>query len=404
MSFPRAARAALPLQSRRSRIFAVIPVVMSFLFLAGLFLSCGNSRVSRPDHNAYVTLPKDGSVALLHINGSTGAITVGATTPQVGGTTPVGLALLPSKKFLYAVNSLGNTISIYKVDLDGTLIIMGTPIPVGGSGPVAAVIDPSGMYLLVTNSFTDDISVFSIDSSSGALSLLGSPIPANSSPSEILFTHSGRFVYVTNPSLGTVTGFSFCPPQRAAEPQCLAATGVLSPMPNSPFFSGLGAFGLAVDSSDRYLYVANPSASNPLLPTVGNISGFNIDPGTGALNTTIIGSPFAATNGVGPTAITVDPSGRFVYAVTTGSSASIWGFTINPTNGQLVPVTGSPFSLSAGNLFVLIDPQGNYLYIGSQDGKGIAGYIYNPSTGVPVAIVGSPFSTGTAPGKMVLSE
>ena len=396
MRFPRAAGAARAGQSGLRRIVAA-PAVVVILFLAGLSLSCGsNSSLSLtgPDHNAYVTLPKNGSVALLHIAGATGVITIGYETPQVVGTTPTGLALLPSKKFLYVVNSdaISNSISIFNVAPDGVLTLSGTPTPVGGSGPDAAVIDPSGSYLLVTNNFTNNVSVFSIDPGSGALSMVGLPVPANSDPSEILFTHSGKFVYVTNPSIGMVSGFSF-------------SNGVLTPVPYSPVVSGLGAYGLAVDAGDQFLYVANPSASNPppYSTTIGNISGFSIDPGTGAL-TTILGSPFTATNGSGPTAITVDPSGTFVYAVTTGSSFSIWCFTIDPTNGQLVAVANSPFSLTAGALFALIDPSGNYFYIGSQLGNGIAGYTYNPSTGVPTAIVGSPFSTATAPGKMVLSE
>ena len=88
----------------------------------------------------------------------------------------------------------------------------------------------------------------------------------------------------------------------------------------------------------------------------------------------------------------------------TGSSFSIWCFTITPANGQLVAATNSPFSLTAGGLFALFDPSGNYFYIGSQDANGIAGYTYDPSTGAPTAIMGSPFSTLAAPGKMVLSE
>jgi 6-phosphogluconolactonase (cycloisomerase 2 family) len=244
--------------------------------------------------------------------------------------------------------------------------------------------------LLVTNNFGNNVSVYSIDASSGALSeVAGSPFPANSNPSEILITPSGKFVYVTNPGIGRVTAFTF-------------SNGVLS-QPTS-VFSGAGAFGLAVDGSEKFLYVANPAASNPPpSSTTGNVSGFNIDPSSGALSP-IQGSPFTATNGKGPSAVTVDPSGRFVYATTTGSSFSIWCFAITPTNGQLVAATNSPFSLTAGGLFALIDPSGNYLYIGSQDGSGIAGYTYDPSTGAPTAITGSPFSTGAAPGKMVLSE
>jgi DNA-binding beta-propeller fold protein YncE len=164
-----------------------------------------------------------------------------------------------------------------------------------------------------------------------------------------------------------------------------------------------------VDGSEQFLYVTNPSASNdpPNVATIGNISAFSIAPSTasipGAL-TPILGSPFTAATGVGPSAIAVDPGGKFVYATTTGSTSSIWCFAITPTTGQLVAAAKSPFSLSAGGLFALFDPTGNYFYIGTQVGNGIAGYTYNPSTGAPTAIAGSPFSTGTAPGKMVLSR
>src|ERR1700674_5140217 len=300
MSFLRAACAALAGQSCLPRILVAVVVVA---VLAGLSLSCGNSShgTSGSKHNAYVTLPARGSVLLLHINGATGAITLGAETPQVENTSPTGIALLPSKKFLYAVNSssFADSISIFNVASDGTLALSGTPTP-AGNGPNDTVIDPSGKYLLVTNNFGTNVSVYSIDASSGALSeVAGSPFPANSNPAELLITPSGKFVYVTNPGIGMVTAFSF-------------SNGVLTQLPTSPVPSGAGAMGLAVDGSERFLYVANPSASNPppFSSTTGNISGFNIDPSSGAL-TPILGSPFTATNGNGPSAVTVDPSGRF---------------------------------------------------------------------------------------------
>jgi 6-phosphogluconolactonase len=401
MSFLRAALAALAGQNRLPRISVAVAVL-----LAVFSLSCGSSShktPTGPNHNAYVSLPDQGAVGLLHIDGATGVLTLGAKTPVTVGNSTTGLALLPSKKFLYAVNSRANTISIFTVASDGTLTLTGTPTP-SGTTPDAAVIDPSGKYLLVTNSvnFTGSVSVYSIDGGSGALTeVQGSPFFANSSPTEILFTHSGNFVYVTNPGIGMVTGFRFDP----------TAAAILTPVPNSPFPSAAqgGAAALAVDGGDRFLYVANPSAANPPpnQATVGNISGFIINPNTGELSD-VLGSPFTATNGKSPTAITVDPSGRFVYAVTEGSSFSIWCFSITSaigqTNGQLVAVTGSPFSMTAGGLFALIDPSGNYFYIGSQSGTAIDGYTYNPSTGVPTVITGTPFSTGSAPGKMVLSE
>ncbi len=233
----------------------------------------------------------------------------------------------------------------------------------------------------------------------------GSPFDANQGPTQILFSHSGEFVYAVNPSLGMVSGFVFCPPQRASQPQCSGATAVLSPVPLSPVFSGDGASALAVDGSDQFLYVVNPQANNPppYQSTVGNISAFKIDSNTGALSQ-ILGSPFTSTAGISPAAIAVDPSSRFVYAAGPGSSNSIWCFAITPTNGALQEVTGSPFSLSSGGQFALFDTTGNFLYIGDESGAAIDGYTYDPATGKPTVIAGSPFSTGTAPGQIVISE
>jgi 6-phosphogluconolactonase len=392
MSFLGAARAAVARQSglrRKSGGAGLVLFAILILVLALLSISCGTStnKAVAVNHSAYVTLPDDGSVLQLLINGTIGSVTTETQTPQVQGTSPTGLALLPSKKFLYAANSRANTISIFSVAGDGTLMLTGVPTP-AGNGPNVAIVDPSGNYLLVTNNFSNNVSVFAIDSGTGALAeVAGSPFYANNNPTEIQFAHSGNFVYVTNPGIGMVTGFSF-------------TNGVLTPLPGSPLFSGAGAGALVVDGSDRFLFVANSSASNPPpnALTVGNISGFNIDPTTGKL-TAIPGSPFTSSEGSGPSAITIDPSGRFVYAVTPGSSSSIWGFSLDATNGQLAPLLGSPFSLAAGGLFVVFDPTGNFLYVGGD--AGINAYTYNQSSGAPALVVGSPFATGVSPGRMV---
>jgi 6-phosphogluconolactonase len=393
MSFLTAASAARAGQHCfRNRIrttFAIAAIVV----LASICLSCGNSghgTAPGPNHNAYVTLPARGSVLLLHISGATGAITLGAETPQVQDTTPTGLALLPNKKFLYAMNSRANSISIFAVNSDASLSLTATPTPVPPS-PNDAVIDPSGQFLLVTNSFVNNVSVYSIDAGTGALTEVGTPVYANASPTNILITPSGKFVFVTNPGIGFVTVFSF-------------SNGVLTPVPGSPWPAGAGAAAVAVDSSERYLYVVNPQALNPPpLATIGNISAFNIDPTTGALSK-MAGSPFTAANGIGPTAITLDPTGKFVYAFTPQSSNSVWCFSITADTGQLVAVLNSPFGVNAGGLFALFDPIGNSLYVGNQTTNGVAGFSRNLSTGAPTVIAGSPFSTHTAPGKMVLSE
>src|SRR5258705_2968220 len=118
MSFRRAARAALAARSR-----AYWMLVVPTLVLAGLSASCGSSHSSSASHNAYITFPTKGSVALLHLNDSSGVLSLGAQTPSVLGTSPTVLALNSGKKFLYVgnVDSNAQSVSIFAVGGDGTL-------------------------------------------------------------------------------------------------------------------------------------------------------------------------------------------------------------------------------------------------------------------------------------------
>jgi 6-phosphogluconolactonase len=388
MTFRRAAQAALA--GRKNPGLVVLAVA---LVLAGLSASCGSksSGSSGASHNAYITLPQTGQVGLLHLNNSTGAISLGPLTPPVVGNSPSAVVLHPSGKFLYAINEAGDTISIFNVAGDGSLTLSATPTP-AGSSPRAAAIDSTGNYLLVTNNLFDGtVSVFAVGSGGGTLSQVpNSPFSAGPYPTDLKIT--GTFVYVANPSIEKVEVFSLN-----------TSNGFLTPSLNPPVTAGAGLNAIAIDPGGHYLYTANTSDK-----TFGTVSAFQIDATSGDL-TEIYGSPYCSTPGCtgagsGPGALAVDPSGKFLYVSTPGSTSSIWGFTINSANGQLVPLTNSPFSLSAGTLFLIMEPTGKFFYIGDQTGSNIAGYSYDPSTGVPTAISGSPFSTGTAPGGMLITH
>ncbi len=390
MSFLRTARAVRLDRERLCRLAFALVLVAG----AVSFVSCGSGKLPAftSGQTAYVTLPTSNSVLMLHINGLTGVVTTGSQTPQVSGTAPHGLALLPHK-FLFVANSQSNTIAVYSIAGDGSLNLSATPTPVGGTGPDNVVLDSSGQYLFVTNSFSANISVFSVDSGSGALTAVpGSPFYANDSPGEILIPPGTNFVYVTNSRIGTVTAFTFS-----------SSTGVLTPVSGSPFVSGPGASGVAVSNNGQYLYVANSTAVNPGSTAVGNISGFSIDSTTGTL-TRLPNSPFTSAVGSGPSTLIADPSGRFIFATTPGTAYSIWCFTIDPSSGQLAASPGSPFSVASGGLFVLTDNIGSFLYIGSESAQGIEAYTYDSNTGAPTTVLNSPFSTSTAPGKMVIAE
>ncbi len=70
-------------------------------------------------------------------------------------------------------------------------------------------------------------------------------------------------------------------------------------VPGSPFAGVHGPVWLTVDTTGKFVYVANSSSND--------VSEFTIAPGTGAL--VAAGLPFAA--GTAPNSVTVDPTGKF---------------------------------------------------------------------------------------------
>jgi len=370
MSFRRAARAALAGRGRVSHFLVVVMIIF-----AGFFASCGSSSKSSASHNAYVTLPQKGNVALLRINDSTGAMSLIAQTAPVVGVSPTAVTLDPGRKFLYVSNgSPANTVTIFNVAGDGTLTQTGDAVPVG-SGPRSLVIDPSGKYLLITNAFDDNVSVYSI--SSGTLTLVAN-FPSDNSPNELVFTPSGSFVYVSS-STGFITAYAFNP-----------ATGTLAPVPGSPFPSGGGVAGLTIDKGSHFLFAANS--------TDGTVSAFTIDSGSGALSQ-ISGSPFAV--GTGPRALALDATNAFLYVANQGSN-NVSAFTVNANTGFLTAISGSPFSAGTAPVFALAEPAGGFLYVGNQSSTNLSSYTYDSTTGVLTAVSGSPFTVGSAPGGMAI--
>jgi 6-phosphogluconolactonase len=124
-------------------------------------------------------------------------------------------------------------------------------------------------------------------------------------------------------------------------------------LPNGPYRSGGQPTAVAVDPRGRFIYV-----SNSLDSTVG---AYVIDLQTGvpssAVNTT--GSQSNSTD-TQPVAIAVDPAlGRFVYTANyLGNSIS--GFRLDPTAGTLKITQATPYPTGVHPAAVALAPHGNH--------------------------------------------
>jgi 6-phosphogluconolactonase (cycloisomerase 2 family) len=150
----------------------------------------------------------------------------------------------------------------------------------------------------------------------------------------------------------------------------------------------------------NFLYAANVSGN---LGTPNTISGYSIDPNSGAL-TALAGSPFtpspypSATN---PGPMGMDRLGKFLYVANAPapntspscqSCTTFEGFTPN-SSGDLVPLAGSPLFTVVPNAFVG-DPTANILYDsggpGASQGSDIVTMAIDANTGALAPIADSP--------------
>jgi DNA-binding beta-propeller fold protein YncE len=131
------------------------------------------------------------------------------------------------------------------------------------------------------------------------------------------------------------------------------------------------------------------------------VTVFNPAPGGGASNPVSFN---ITAGGVGPTALAVDPSGKFAYVANEGCPDAFAGnvsmYVINSTNGTLTssgpPVTTGDFGADS----VAVDPSGKFAYVANWGEGNTAGsvsmYVINGTTGT-LTITGTTVAPCTAP-------
>jgi DNA-binding beta-propeller fold protein YncE len=167
-------------------------------------------------------------------------------------------------------------------------------------------------------------------------------------------------------------------------------TGALTPVPGSPFAAGSGPHSLAPDHSGKFLFIANRLSNN--------ISAYSVDATTGAL-TPVPGSPFAA--GTDPYAMAADPAANFLYVANQGSN-NVSAFSFDAGTGVLTPVPGSPFAAGTGPDSVRVDAAGEFVYVANGGSNNVFAYGINGATGALTPIPGAPFTAGTDPVSMAI--
>ena len=181
--------------------------------------------------------PSQGTVSGYSVS-SSGALTPVSGSPFAAGSTPTGIAIDPTSRFLYATDSAQNQLIVYDILSGGTLNpLTNGPFPTG-TFPVSVVVDPRDQYLYVTNFNASTISEYTISQATGAPSAGASSTFNTGAPGPTCITIEpalARFVYVSNfvdpkigaaelnPNTGALSGVQNAPYPATGKATCVAA-------------------------------------------------------------------------------------------------------------------------------------------------------------------------------------
>ncbi|MDH4286459.1 MAG: lactonase family protein, partial [Gallionella sp.] len=301
-------------------------------------------------------------------------------------------------KFAYVANSTvtpdgqADTISSYTIAADGQLVAASTPTTATGDAPFDVAVEPTGQFAYVANSKSDSISAYSINSASGALVVIDADgaaggvqasIATGDNPTSIAIHPSGKFAYAVNQGNGSTTGNTISAYSIDITSGALSAIDADGATAGTQSSIATGAFPYAVtvDPFGKFVYVANY--------TGGTISGYTINPTTGAL--TSVGTAVAA--GTGPSSIVTDPTGKCAL-VTNNTSNNVMSYTINQTTGVLTSASTVAGAAGSAPRSVAVDPNtGLYAYVANAGLASVSAYSVNPTT-----CVIAPIDTDTAVG------
>jgi 6-phosphogluconolactonase (cycloisomerase 2 family) len=347
-----------------------------------LAIGLGTTACSR-DYTAdyvYAVSNSNGEVSAYAVDYQSGVLTQISGSPFTTNlTNPSTVIAAPNGKSIYIVGGSQNAnVEVMSVGSDGKLYGEATPsLYLGATYPTAAAIDSTGTYLYVAYTYESGyspvspgpggVSIFPINSDG----TLGTPTNLNVGNDPVAIATSAPVCTATPALPSSVTGLT--------SPNCLI-TG------------STGTTNNGYTNSFVYVVDAETAAAEP------TVLGFVENPSNGSLTQITGTNSLNGWNaGVSPSAIAIDPTGKYVY-VTDKAQNEIFGYQIaGTTTGALTGLDGSPYATGQYPLSITIEPRGKYVYVANYNSQTVSSYSLNLQNGSLGATAGSNFSTTAGP-------
>ena len=368
---------------RFSVLFAALILPLFFTVVFSPARAQGAEKaLAHSDNLVYVgayTGPNSKGIYAYRFDPATGGLTSLGLAAET--TNPSYLAVDPTRRFLYAVNEIGNYqggksggVSAFSIDRATGKLTFLNEVASRGADPCYVAIDKTGKFLLVANYNGGSVAVFPVlkDGRLGNATAFvqhhGSSVNRERQLEPhahmISVTPDNRFALVADLGLDQVLVYRFD-----------ATNGALAP--NDPPFGkvnpGLGARHFAFHPDGKFVYVISEMGST--------VTAFSYGARGGTLQeietVSTIPKDFKGQNNCAE--IAVHPSGKFLYASNRGHD-SIAVFAIDPRQGTLRLIEHVSTRGKTPRNFA-IDPTGSYLFAANQDTNNIVIFRIDPKTG-----------------------
>jgi 6-phosphogluconolactonase len=363
-------------RSRRRSVFAIV------VFAVAALTGCDGFFVPEPhctncgtgNNRVYVTNSTTQTLAGFTIG--TGTLAAVPNSPLSLGYPAVDAVVTPDSAFVYVAGP--GAIYVYKINSDGSVTGSSSGAGVAIVNVVSLAVSPDGNWLFGLDNTTTVLNQFKIDKSSGSLtSVAATPYSVSNAvvaPKMVRVSPLGNLVFI---ALGTGGDIVFTLDTSTG---AVANSQQLSLGSNNRTSDNA----LAIDSTGSYLYIAR-SGDN------GGVAVYTI--GTGGVLNSIAGSPFAA--GAQPFFVVLDTTGKFLY-VANRTDGTISGYSIG-TGSALTALSGSPFTSGSQVNSLGVDHSGKYLLAGAfNGGPDLSMYGFDATTPGKLNLVTST-ATGTDP-------
>ena len=416
---------------------------VGILILVGLLAACGSKYNSSSNGLLVVASQGSGLLETFSFSLNSGKVSAISNTPSDTQNQTCVLNGVPSSivvagSYAYAIINANSScpnsttgLESFKLNSDGTITPSGSLVSFNGGAavvPEMLSVDSAQKFIFVADRATTDsnglalpggVSVFSIGSGGSVTEVAGSPF---SPPSNNAQFNIDIVSVAASPTVFPAIGLNgvqnaVCsapgnnPPtseylyavdqlgQQVYEFQVDTSTGALSAPTGQTvvpaFATDQKPSGVAVDPCDRFVYVSNYLANRISAYTICSTVIQGTCPAADGTLLPVSGSPFSLSgNANGPGPLLVDPYGNYVYVVGTKSN-TVSGFKISSISGSLTALTPAVVATGSQPSSIAIRADDNWMFVSNQNSASVSQYSITPASGA--LTVQSPISTDNNP-------